>query len=111
MNTNPASYDIVVTRGATLQLQFQLQDDDGVAVAIPPEYLPRGQVRSEAGRTGTSTAATLLLDLAAKLEIVDFPNGIVQLDLTAADSITLNPANGRVQAFYEIELYDPTSSL
>ena len=78
MSRTAASYSMIWTRGATVEDSFEYTDADGVAIDLTG-YEARMQVRTVAGRYGSTTATTLLLELATTgvdpLLTIDTPPG------------------------------------
>ena len=62
MSRTPASFSLPVVRGTTWEDSFDYRDADGVAIDLTG-YEARMQVRTLAGRFGTTTSTTLLLSL------------------------------------------------
>lgn len=110
----PAYCDITVERGATIKIELQCTEDDEVTpVPLPAAYKVSGQIRTPEGEDGTNDAGTLLLALVNDQEvtITDYDNGYVELNLTSAQTIALNPNNDRkVRAVYELEFYDDSTT-
>jgi hypothetical protein len=116
MSRTPATHTLQVVRGATWEDLFTYKDPDGVAINLTG-YSARMQVRTVAGRYGTTTAATLVMELTTangRLAIPDqsvlADRGKISILVTAADTALLNAQNEKkVQLVYSLELYIPAS--
>lgn len=119
MSRLPSSINLQVQRGATWEDSITYTDDAEEGIDLTG-YNVRMQVRSSAGRFGTTTATTLLLELSSaggspKLS-VDTPAGQtvpcrvnIDVDITTLNA-ALNTTNARRAVyFYALEAYDGSS--
>lgn len=114
MSRTPAAYSMTVVRGATWEDELTYTDEAGAAVDLTG-YQARMQVRTMAGRYGTSTTDTLLLELttANGLLVIATPVGgtvpnQIRIAATSEAHAALNPSNAkRAKYAYSIELYIP----
>lgn len=111
MSRTPASFSMPVVRGTTWEDSFEYTDSAGVAIDLTG-YEARMQVRTIAGRYGTTTATTLLLGLSTTgldpLLVWDTADiGRVRVYALPAAHADLNPANAKkVKYAYWLEFYD-----
>lgn len=110
MSRTPASYSMTVVRGSTWEDSFVYLQDDGVTPVDLTGYQARMQIRTLVGQFGTSTADTLVMELTTangRLTITP-AEGKVELKVSAADTVLLNPDNAkRVKHVYALELFRP----
>ena len=114
MSRTAASYSMTWTRGATVEDQFDYADAAGLPIDMTG-YEARMQVRTVAGRYGTTTASTLLLELDTTdadpfLFIETPPDGTVpsrvRITIPPADHAVLNPSNAKkVKYAFALEIY------
>ena len=113
MSRTPASYDITVVRGSTWEDEFTYKDAAGVAINLSG-YEARLQVRTPAGRYGTTTSTTLVQELTTqngRLVWDTAANGRLRILVSAADTVTLNPTNlKKVKLVYALEVYRPAGA-
>ncbi len=110
MSAIPATAALRWMRGSTIEEVFTYLSPDMLPVDLTG-YQARMQVRTLDGQYGTSTAATLVMELSTdngRLSI-DMPDtGVVALRVEAEDTFDLNPDNLRkVSLCYGIELFQP----
>ena len=111
MSRTPASFSLPVVRGTTWEDSFDYRDSDGVAIDLTG-YEARMQVRTIAGRFGTTTASTLMLELSTEgvdpLLVWDTASiGRVRVYALPATHAALNPSNAKkVKYAYWLEFYD-----
>ncbi len=111
MSRTPASFSMPVVRGTTWEDAFEYRDADGVAIDLTG-YEARMQVRTIAGRYGTTTATTLLLELSTEgvdpLLVWDTADvGRVRVYALKDQHDALNPDNAKkVKYAYWLEFYD-----
>ena len=111
MSRTPASFSLPVVRGTTWEDSFDYRDADGVAIDLTG-YEARMQVRTLAGRFGTTTSTTLLLSLSTTgvdpLLVWDTADiGRVRVYALPAAHADLNPDNAKkVKYAYWLEFYD-----
>ena len=111
MSRTPASFSMPVVRGTTWEDSFEYTDSAGVAIDLTG-YEARMQVRTVAGRFGTTTASTLMLELSTvgldPLLVWDTADiGRVRIYALPAAHAALNPDNAkRVKYAYWLEFYD-----
>ena len=111
MSRSAASFSLTVTRGSTWEDEFLYVDEDGQPYDLT-DFDARMQVRLPDGRYGTSTSATLVMELttANGRLIIDTPDGgtvpnRVRIVVDAADTSDLNPLNDRrARLVYGVEL-------
>lgn len=116
MSRTPATHTLQVVRGATWEDLFTYKDPDGIAINLTG-YSARMQVRTIAGRYGTTSETTLVMDLTTangRLAIPDqsvlADRGKISIVVSAADTALLNPDNEKKrQLVYSIELFIPAS--
>jgi hypothetical protein len=103
-----ARYDYTIDRGGDDTITFVRETDAGVPVPFDAGLKARCQYRTLAGAEGTTTDATLLLELTDGdgVEVSDPDAAEVTLRLTVANTLTLCPRNRITEVWYEIELYD-----
>lgn len=103
-------YNFQVQRGADFLRQFR-KTAAGVAVDLTGLKV-RAQFRNESAAEGTTTTTTLLLELedGDGIEITDAEDGRIELELTNAQTVVLNPNNIKQRVAYGIELYDDSVS-
>lgn len=113
MSRTPASYSMPVVRGSTWEDVFTYVDDAKVPVDLTG-YSGRMQVRTLEGQYGTSTDATLVMELTTdngRLYWDTAAAGVLRLRVEAADTVLLNPSNQRrARLAYSIEVFLPESS-
>ena len=107
----PATTHLIWTRGNTAEFGFRFKDSDDVVIGGSP-IMARMQVRTIAGKFGTTTAATLLLDLSTegvdpKLTWETLTDGVALVGaLAPEDHDALNPDNAKkVKYAFSVELY------
>lgn len=111
MSRTPASFSLPIVRGATWEDSFDYRDANGVPIDLTG-YEARMQVRTLAGRYGTTTSTTLLMSLstvgADPLLIWDTADiGRVRVYALPATHAALNPSNAKkVKYAYWLEFYD-----
>lgn len=111
MSRTPASFSLPVVRGTTWEDSFDYRDSDGVAIDLTG-YEARMQVRTIAGRFGTTTASTLMLELSTEgvdpLLVWDTASiGRVRVYALKSQHDALNPDNAKkVKYAYWLEFYD-----
>jgi len=108
----PGNYSFTIARGKDFTIAFRKTDS---ATGDPFDltgWKVRCQIRTLAGQFGTTTTTTLVLALAdgAGVEIDDPTDGHITLNLTSAQTTTLNPSNTKLKLAYEIELYNDNDS-
>lgn len=105
----PGAYSFELARGKDFTVGFR-KLADGVPVNLTG-WKVRGQIRTLAGQYGTTTSASLVLDLTDgdQVEITDALDGRVQLTLTAAQTQAIAPGNVKTKLAYEIELYNDST--
>lgn len=101
-------YSFSVQRGADFARVFRRKYQASGEPAPLPGYKVRAQFRTLDGATGTSTTATLLLELqdGAGIEVTDEDEAEITLELSAAQTLLLAPGNVKTKVAYGIELYD-----
>lgn len=113
MSRTPASYSMPVVRGSTWEEDFTYVDSAGAPVDLTG-YEARMQVRTVAGRYGTSTADTLVMELTTgtgELFWDTAAEGQLRLKVDAAATLALNPSNlKKVKLVYSIEVYLPAGA-
>lgn len=115
MSRTPAVYCMTVTRGSTWEDEFVYNDPLGVAINLTG-YQARMQVRTLAGRFGTTTTASLVLTLATDgstpyLFWETASQGRLVIRCPPTVHAVLNPTNQkRVSYAYAIEIYVPAGS-
>lgn len=111
MSRTPAYFSLPVVRGTTWEDSFDYRDADGVAIDLTG-YEARMQVRTLAGRFGTTTSTTLLLSLSTTgvdpLLVWDTADiGRVRVYALPAAHAAINPDNAKkVKYAYWLEFYD-----
>lgn len=108
----PGSYSFAIQRGATFTRRlYRKYEETGLPTDLTG-YKARMQVRTLAGKTGTSTTATLLLELTdgEGIAVTDAENGEVTVALTSAQTLALGADNDKAKLAYGIELYDDSES-
>ena len=111
MSRTPGTFSLPIVRGATWEDAFEYRDADGVAIDLTG-YEARMQVRTLAGRFGTTTSTTLLLSLSTTgvdpLLVWDTADvGRVRVYALPAAHAALNPSNAKkVKYAYWLEFYD-----
>lgn len=102
----PGAYSFELARGKDFTVGFR-KLADGVPVNLTG-WKVRGQIRTLAGQYGTTTSASLVLDLTDgdEVEITNALDGRVQLTLTEAQTKLLAPDNVKTKLAYELELYN-----
>lgn len=108
----PGSYSFAIQRGASFTRRFTRKYE---ATGLPTDltgYKARMQVRTVAGKTGTSTADTLVLELTDGdgIAVTDAAAGEVTLTLTSAQTLALGAGNVKAKLAYGIELYKDSVS-
>lgn len=111
----PVNYSMTVQRGATWDAEFFYTEDDEVTPIDLAGYEARMQVRTRAGRFGSTTATTLVLELTSLnggLELFTPAGGTVRngirIRVSATGTEVLNPDNlKKVKLVYGLELYRP----
>lgn len=111
MSLLPIVHAIQVQRGATWEGDaFQYSDANDVPVDLTG-YEARMQIRTMAGRYGTSTSDTLLMELTTangRLIWNTAAEGRIEIAVSAADTVILNPSNARkVKLAYALEVFLP----
>lgn len=111
----PGQCDFVAKAGTGfLRLLRSTVKSTGAAIPLAATVKARGQIRTYDGRTGTTTTSTLKLDLNeddGNLFVSDHDTGETTLNLSEAETRSLNPDNEQtVKLYYEIELFDDTQS-
>jgi len=117
MSRTPSTQSLTVVSGSTWEDEFIYTDENGAGIDLTG-YGARMQVRTRAGRFGTTTATTLVLELttANTRLVIDTPAGQtvpcrVLIYVTGIDTKLLNTANvKRVKLAYSIEVYNPAIS-
>lgn len=102
----PGAYSFELARGKDFTVGFR-KLADGVPVNLTG-WKVRGQIRTLAGQYGTTTSASLVLDLTNgdEVKITNALDGRVQLTLTAVQTQLLAPDNVKTKLAYELELYN-----
>lgn len=108
----PGSHSFTIQRGSTFTRRFRRKYEQTGEPTDLTGYKARMQVRSLAGKTGTSTSATLLLELTDGngIAVTDPENGEVTLSLTSAQTLALGADNAKAKLAYGIELYKDSVS-
>jgi hypothetical protein len=109
-----ATYAIRVERGKSYERLIRMRDaSTDSLVPLGEGWNVRGQIRTADGRTGTTTASTLLLDLSEndRLSVVEVDGvRMVRLYLTAEDTVALNEDNAKsVKRWWSCELFDESA--
>lgn len=119
MSRTPASYSMPVVRGQTWEdwLDY-IEEEDGSPIDLTG-YQARMQIRALEHRYGTTTVATLVLELTTPegnglLTIETPPGGTVpnrvRITASASEYATLNPGNEKkVKYAYALEVYRPAA--
>ena len=104
--SRPGAYSFDLARGKDFTVGFR-KLTDGVPVNLTG-WKVRGQIRTLTGQYGTTTSASLVLDLTNgdEVEITNALDGRVQLTLTAVQTQLLAPDNVKTKLAYELELYN-----
>ncbi len=111
MSRTPGTFCLPIVRGATWEDDFVYTDSAGVGIDMTG-YEARMQVRTVAGRFGTTTASTLMLELSTAgldpLLVWDTADiGRVRVYALPAAHADLNPDNAKkVKYAYWLEFYD-----
>lgn len=111
MGRKASVYNMSLTRGSTWNESFTYTDEAGVPIPLTG-YTARMQIRTLAGRTGLTTATTLIMDLTTendRLTITEL-DGKVDIDVSSVDTLLLSPLNKRVRYVYGLELVDASVS-
>lgn len=110
MSRTAASYSMTWTRGSTAEEEFTYQDENGLPIDLTG-FEARMQVRTLAGQYGSTTSATLLLELTTqngKLVWDTAANGRLLMTASELDTKLLNPSNvKKLKLAYAIEVYRP----
>ena len=111
MGNKATKKNMSVTRGSTWGDRWYYTDDNDDPIDLTG-YTARMQIRTVAGRYGTSTAATLIAELTTANSglVIEELAGAVDIYMSAVDTLTLSPENRRVRYYYSLELVDPTVS-
>lgn len=108
----PGIYSFAIARGKTFERAFVWKTTDSDAPIDLTGKKVRCQIRTADGATGTSTSATLVLNLTngGGIAITNAVGGEVTLSLTSEQSISICPLNQKTKLTYEIEVYDDSVS-
>ena len=115
MSRVPAKYNMKIVRGATWEDQFSYTEDDETTPIDLTGYEARMQVRSVAGRFGSTTTTSLFLELTTTgtdplLYWDTAAEGVLKILASPEQHEALNPRNAQqVQYYYSIEIYRPAS--
>ncbi len=113
MGRKASTYSMSLTRGSTWTESFTYTDAAGDPIDLTG-FVARMQIRTLAGRTGLSTADTLVMELASdggspRLFITP-AEGKIDLVVAAADTASLSPLNQPIRHVYELELVDTNTT-
>lgn len=94
----PGSYSFAIQRGASVERKFTRKYRDTDLPTDLTGYKARCQIRTFAGRSGTSTAGSLLLDLAdgEGIAVTDAAGGQAGSFAAFAQWVVLNERDGRL---------------
>lgn len=111
MSRTPATFDMRVVRGATWEDEFTYKDSAGAAINLTG-YEARMHVREPANRYGSTT--TMVMELTTtngRLRFDTAANGRLVIEVSAADTATLNPSNlKRRKLVYALEIFRPAGA-
>lgn len=101
---SPGKHSFTIQRGATDTRLFRAKSGDGQPYPLTG-YTIQMQVRTAEGASGTSTADTLVLEI-AQGDGVDFTAepGVIELSISPAQTLIMCPDNLRTRLSYGIEL-------
>lgn len=111
----PAGVSLQVQRGSTWEEEFTYTEEDGSVIDLTG-YKARLQVRTEAGRFGTTAETTLLLekntdDDPDEIFFDDAEDGVLKLKIPPEDVALLNAGNVKKnKVAYAIELFKDTET-